>query len=273
MTSLFGLFGGFIGSALQVLALVVFVVGVIYVVLRSMGLSRVGGSLVHWGRSQVDKVGEYAANQDPVAQMRTAARDAEAELKEADEGLKTGETLKLQLNDQIDDQTKRLVKIKGIVANKLQKGTPPTDQTVTAKLQEITTLEDSIAANTAQVQTVDKQLAAHYKKAEKAAAKIQAAYAEADSLGFNIKMAQQNAALEAMFSKYTGGAVNSKLAELDKHRENAQKLLRQHQASAIVAQKRGPAMPDDDEDEENVDATTDPKLADVLARLKEEKGI
>lgn len=248
-----------VAGGLALLALLAFVV------LRLLN-RRAGAAVGHLARTKAGQVGDYAKSIDPAAQMRQAALDAADELKSADQALEGAERLRIGLERQIKEDTAQVNRLKASIKKLFSEGASDTDPKVIEKARRLKTLEASVAENIAQKDAQETIYKNTLQSANKAATKIQAAKAEAARLQTTLDLGAQTVKLQAMLSKYSPEAVNSKLSKIDEFRQEAQSQIDGHTAAMKVMADRSAAFADEEEEDDGAD------LADVLGSLRQEVG-
>lgn len=254
----------FIGTAMQMVGYVAIGIGVLFVIFRLVN-RKAGESWWHLLRSKLGKSGDYAKNIDPAGQMRQAAQDAAADLKQADAALEANEALKLKLERQIQSDSQQAGRLRVKVKQLIEQGRPDSDPEVIAKAARIADLEKSVAQNQSQVEEQAKIYKNVLSSADKSAKSIRKAMEEAKRMEVDLKMGEQMVNLSSMLQRYDPTAVNSKMAKIDEYRQAAQDMKDGHAAKLkVMADRSASFVAEDDTDD---DVATD-EVNSVLASIR-----
>ncbi len=222
------------------------------------------GKWWHLGRTKLGQAGDYASTIDPAGQMKQAAKDASAELANADTALIACETLQKSLGRQVENDKRTLAINEAKILKKLKSGVKDSDPEILELLRSVQSLKKAIEQNQEQITTQATIYKNTLQSANRAGLKIKETMQRADTLKVRLDLGEQSDRIASMLAKYNPANVNSTMAKIDQYEQVAQQKLDGFQSKAKVMADRGYT---EVEEEETIE--TNPELNDLLNSIKD----
>lgn len=236
------MFGGLIGLVFEVFGALAIMLVVAFFIFRYLNKGA-AQNLTHLARTKAGAAGDKLASIDPAAQMRQAAKDAEAEISSIDDSLVAAEVQRARLERQITSDQRQANKLQHEINSYLDEGRPDNDPEIVSRLSQIKMFENAVVENTAQMKNHEEMFKSLNTNANLISQRIANVYNEANNMQVQLDLGESNMKVLDFMKRYNPSAVNSIFSNINKYKDAGQAKLDEFAARAKVARERNQIQP------------------------------
>jgi phage shock protein A len=212
---------------------------VLFVVAFLLSSKTTRGRIADYVKSQFNKTGRWAENQDPIAQMQLKADEAKEQFRKAKVALIKCESLKSNLTRLNNDDTKEENRLLARIKQAMHEGKTDDDPVLIELANQLNNIRKRKTDLGQQLSAQTSLYGQLLNSMKMYAQNIETLERDASSLGVRLEVSEAQAEIAEMCDQFNVGAIDTTLGEAAKFREIAERKIAENTAKLHVDQDLG----------------------------------